>query len=73
MNFSAQASFAEITRMLAAFGLICVLTFLAFLSGPWFLRTIGQNVIKEVSRFMGLILAVIGVQMLLDGIRGWWG
>jgi len=73
MNFTAQSSFVEIVRVLAAFGLICVLTFLAFLSGQWFERTIGQNAIKVVSRLMGLILAVIGVQMLLDGIRGWWG
>lgn len=73
MNFTAESSFPEIVRVLAAFGLICVLTFLAFLSGPWFQRTMGQNAIKVVSRLMGLILAVIGVQMLLDGIRGWWG
>jgi multiple antibiotic resistance protein len=31
---------------------------------------LGQNAIKVVSRLMGLILAVIGVQMLIVGIRG---
>lgn len=70
MNFAAGSTFAEVARMLVAFGLICALTYLAFRSGPWLARTLGRNAIKVISRLMGLILAVVGVQMLLDGIRG---
>jgi multiple antibiotic resistance protein len=33
-------------------------------------RVLGQNAIKVVSRLMGLILAVIGVQMVIEGVRG---
>jgi len=33
-------------------------------------RFLGQNGIKVVTRLMGLILAVVGVQMLITGIRG---
>ena len=70
MNFAAQSTFSEITAVLLAFGLICALTFFAFVGGEWFARTLGQNAIKVVSRLMGMILSVIGVQMVIDGVRG---
>ena len=38
-------------------------------SGGAIVRVVGQNVVNVVSRLMGLILAVIGMQMLIDGIR----
>ena len=70
MNFAAQSSFPEIVRVLIAFALMCALTFVAFVSSQWLNRALGQNAIKVVSRLMGLILAVIGVQMLIEGVRG---
>jgi len=70
MNFAAQSSFSEILRVLLAFALMCVLTFVAFLGSRWLSQSLGQNAIKVVSRLMGLILAVIGVQMLIAGIHG---
>lgn len=70
MNFSAESTADEIAEVLLAFAAVCVLTLLAFVAGPWLCRTLGQHAIKVVTRLMGLILAVIGVQMLLDGFRG---
>ncbi len=70
MNYAAESTFAEIIRVVGAFGAMCGITFIAFIGGQWLARVLGQNAIKVVSRMMGLILAVIGVQMLIDGIRG---
>ncbi|WP_428035409.1 MarC family protein [Amphritea sp.] len=70
MNFAAESTLSEISRVMIAFGAMCVLTFIAFIGGQWLARYLGQNAIKVVSRLMGLILAVIGVQMLIEGIRG---
>jgi multiple antibiotic resistance protein len=70
MNFSAESTFVEIVRVLTAFGLMCVITFIAFIGGQWLAKALGQNGIKVISRLMGLILAVVGVQMLIDSIRG---
>ena len=56
--------------MLAAFALMCVVTWVAFAGGERLARMLGQNAIKVVTRLMGLILAVIGVQMLIVGIQG---
>ncbi len=70
MNFAAESTFVEIIRVLTAFGLMCVFTFIAFIGGQWLARVLGQNGIKVISRLMGLILAVVGVQMLIEGVRG---
>jgi len=70
MNFAAESSFPEVVRVLSALALVCLLTFAAFVFGGAVVRFLGQNAIKVVSRLMGLILAVIGVQMLIVGIRG---
>lgn len=70
MNYSAESSFVEIVNVLIAFGLMCVITFIAFISGQWLAKVLGQNGIKVISRLMGLILAVVGAQMVIDGIRG---
>lgn len=70
MSFSAGVSDVQILRVLAALAAACLLNFLAFNSAHTLVRVLGQNAIKVVSRLMGLILAVIGVQMVIDGIRG---
>lgn len=70
MSFSAESEPWQILLILFAFALLCLITVIAFSAGHWLCRTLGQQVIKVISRLMGLILAVIGVQMMLDGIRG---
>ncbi len=70
MNFAADSTLPEVVRVLSALGLVCLLTFAAFVASDSLVSFLGQNAIKVVSRLMGLILAVIGVQMLIVGIRG---
>jgi len=70
MNFAAEATMPEVGVVLVAFASICAVTCVAFVAGPWMARTLGQEAIKVVSRLMGLILAVVGVQMLIDGVQG---
>jgi multiple antibiotic resistance protein len=70
MNFAADSTLPEVTRVVIAFGVVCALTWVAFVGSDSLVRFVGQNGIKVVSRLMGLILAVIGVQMLIVGIRG---
>lgn len=70
MNFAAGADAPALARVLVAFALICVLTGLAFVGGESLVRVLGRSAIRVVGRLMGLLLAVIGVQMLIVGIRG---
>jgi multiple antibiotic resistance protein len=39
-------------------------------SGSRLVAYVGDSGIKVITRMMGLILAVVGVQMAIDGIRG---
>jgi len=70
MNFAADATVPELTRILAAFAVVCAVTLIAFLAGQPLVGFLGQNAIKVITRLMGLILAVVGVQMLIGGIEG---
>jgi len=70
MSFSAGADLPGILRVVGAFACVCLLTLLAFLGGEAMIRVLGQNSIKVLSRLMGLILSVVGVQMLIVGLKG---
>ena len=70
MNFASAGGITEIIVTLGAFFVLCVISYVLFVSGERFVRYIGDNGIKVITRMMGLILAVIGVQMLIQGIGG---
>ena len=70
MNFAADSTVPEVIRVVAAFGLMCAVTWVAFVGGQSLTGFLGQNAIKVVTRLMGLILTVVGVQMVIAGVRG---
>jgi multiple antibiotic resistance protein len=70
MNFASAGTLLEFGVTMVAFLLLCVITYAFFVSGERFVRFIGDNGIKVITRLMGLILAVIGVQMIIHGIGG---
>jgi multiple antibiotic resistance protein len=70
MNFASTGGLQDMLVTIAAFGLLCVITFLFFVFGEGLTRFLGKNGLNVVTRIMGLILAVIGVQMLIEGING---
>ena len=69
MNYSATGGYVQSAVTVAAFFVLCIITFLAFLSGETLMRVLGHSGIDVVTRLMGLILAVVGTQMLLQGIH----
>lgn len=70
MNYSATGDITELIITVVAFLVLCIITVLLFISGEKLVRLIGESTITLISRLMGLILAVIGVQMILEGIKG---
>lgn len=70
MNFASTGSVEEMIVTIVAFALLCLITLLFFLFGERLVGFLGQAGLNVVTRIMGLILAVIGVQMLLDGLAG---
>ncbi|HSC88525.1 MAG TPA: MarC family protein [Polyangiaceae bacterium] len=53
---------------LVAFAVLCAITWLGFSMGGRLVRLLGHSFLTVITRLMGLILAVIGVQMFLHGL-----
>ena len=70
MNFATAGGVSEFIVTVMAFFILCVISYVFFVSGERIVKYIGDNGIKVIMRLMGLILAVIGVQMLIHGIGG---
>lgn len=70
MNYSATGKLPGILITILTFAVLCIITYLFFIFGHGLVKFIGKNGIKVVTRLMGLILAVIGTQMVIQGIHG---
>ena len=70
MNYSAKGGLANVSITIAAFAVLCFITYAFFVYGQKLVEYIGESALKAITRMMGLILAVIGMQMLIEGIYG---
>jgi multiple antibiotic resistance protein len=71
MNFvGAEKSITNVVLVITIFGAMCLITYLLFISSRVIAAKLNPSMLKVVSRIMGLILAVIAVQMLINGIEG---
>ncbi|HUV87811.1 MAG TPA: MarC family protein [bacterium] len=70
MNFAAGGSLLPVATTVATFGVMCLVTYLFFVYGREFIEFLGAGVVKIISRLMGLILAVIGTEMVILGVQG---
>ncbi|NOY76330.1 MAG: NAAT family transporter [Calditrichaeota bacterium] len=59
----------NIAIVIAIFFIMCLITYVFFIFSDKILSKLGLSWISLLSRLMGLILAVIAVQMMLEGIR----
>lgn len=70
MNYASAGGMMEMVITLVAFAVLCLITFIFFVFGERLVRFLGTEGLNVITRLMGLILAVIGVQMLIGGITG---
>ena len=70
MSFSAHSNIANMLLTVLAFAILCLITYVLFLYGKKLVHFIGESALNVITRMMGLILAVIGTQMIIDGIQG---
>lgn len=69
MNFVGQGnSFINTVLIILVFAVVCAITYLMFVLSKRIAEKLTPAIIKAISRIMGLILAVIAVQMLINGI-----
>jgi multiple antibiotic resistance protein len=69
MNFVGEGeSFLNTILIVIVFALVCAITYFMFLLSKRIADRFKPSIIRTVSRIMGLILAVIAVQMLINGV-----
>jgi len=69
MNYAIGASYLHIAVIIFIFALMIFLTYLAFAYSDSLVKVTGQNGITVLGKLMGLILAVIGTGMVIEGIK----
>jgi multiple antibiotic resistance protein len=69
MNFVGEGkSFLYTILIVLIFALVCGLTYLMFILSKRIADRLSPSIIKVISRIMGLVLAVIAVQMFINGV-----
>lgn len=69
MNHVTNADFVHIGIVLGVFAFMIFLTYLAFSLSDLIIKKIGENLIAVIGKLMGLILAIIGTEMITAGIK----
>jgi multiple antibiotic resistance protein len=69
MNFVVHANFFHVLITILIFALIIVLTYLAFIFSKYIIQFAGQKNFVIIGKIMGLILGVLGANMLIEGIK----
>lgn len=68
MNFSASQGSLGAVMTISMYALLGMITFFCFIFSARVVEIIGGNGLKIITQLMGLILAVIGIQLLIAGI-----
>lgn len=69
MNFVSKASWVHTLIVIAIFGLVCFLNYLVFRMSELIIEKLGYNVISVIGKLMGLIIAIIGTDMFIEGLK----
>ncbi len=69
MNFVTDTGYIHIGIVILIFALMCYLTYIAFSLSGKIIDKLGNNIILVVGKVMGLIIAIIGTDMIIDGIK----
>lgn len=70
LSYTGHGDPARVVLTIAAFAVLCLVTYLLFIFGKPLVKYLGRSGIRALNRLMGLVLAVVGVQLLLKGIEG---
>lgn len=69
MNYAIGVNYFHILVIILVFAVMIFLNYLAFAYSGRLVKIIGNNKITVLGKLMGLILAVIGTGMVIDGIK----
>jgi multiple antibiotic resistance protein len=69
MNHVTNADYIHIAIVIVIFAVMIYLTYLAFSLSDIIVSKIGPNLITVIGKLMGLILAIMGAGMVIEGIK----
>ena len=69
MNFVSNTTYLHMAIVAAIFGIMCFITYLVFNVSDFFVKKVGNNMITIIGKIMGLIIAIIGTSMIIQGIK----
>ena len=69
MNFVVKAGFLQVLLTITIFAFIVCLTYLAFIYSSYVVKLVGAKNFVIIGKIMGLILGVLGANMLIEGIK----
>ena len=69
MNSVTNATYIHMMIVIAVFAVMIYLTHLAFNLSDMIVKKVGDNMISVIGKLMGLILAIMGMGMIIQGIK----
>jgi len=69
MNFVVNADLLQVFITILIFALIILLTYLAFIYSNYIVRILGENNLLIIGKIMGIVIGVLGANMLIGGIK----
>jgi multiple antibiotic resistance protein len=69
MNYITDGSIVHLVIVIVIFALMVYLTYLAFSLSDLIVKKIGNHLITVIAKIMGLILAIMGTGMAIEGIK----
>ncbi len=76
MNYVTSGDLLRMVLVILIFGIMIILTYIAFSLSDKIMDKLGKNLIMVIAKIMGLIIAIIGTEMVIAGIKmafGWKG
>lgn len=69
MSFLSDKNYFHIGIVIFVFAIMCYITYLAFRYSKYIVNKLGHNIIRVTGKLMGLILAIMGIGMIIQGIK----
>ena len=69
MSYITSGGFVHVAVVVVIFAVMILLTYLAFVLSETIVKKIGNHLILVIGKVMGLILAIMGTGMVIDGIK----
>lgn len=69
MNYITTGTLVNLSLIIVIFAVMIILTYLAFTASDLIVKKIGNHLIMVIGKIMGLILAIMGTGMAIEGIK----